>query len=82
MSIGTVKGIDYLGDLFDSFYLQREYNRDFKRVHLLSEACKERGKELFMLAHRAPPEIVIPLAEYLFAGKLINKSEIRYSLLE
>ena len=51
MSIGTVKGMDYLGDLFDSFYLQREYNRDLSRVRLMSEACKERGKELFMLAN-------------------------------
>ena len=51
MSIGTVKGMDYLGDLFDSYYLQREYNRDLSRVRLLSEACKERGKELFMLAN-------------------------------
>ena len=51
MSIGTVKGIDYLGELFDSFYLQREYNRDLDTVRLMSEACRERGKELFMLAN-------------------------------
>ena len=51
MSIGTVKAIEYLDDLFDSFYLQREYNRDLARVRLLSEACRNRGKELFMLAN-------------------------------
>lgn len=51
MSIGTVKAMDYLGELFDSYYLQREYNRDLERVKLLSDACKERGKELFMLAN-------------------------------
>lgn len=51
MSIGTVSGIDYLGELFDSFYIQREYNRDLSRVRILSQACKERGKELFMLAN-------------------------------
>ncbi len=51
MSIGTVKAIDYLAELFDSFYLQREYNRDLSRVRMLSNACKERGKELFMLAN-------------------------------
>ena len=51
MSIGTVKGMDYLGDLFDSFYLQREYNRDLSRVRLMSEAARERGKELYMLAN-------------------------------
>ena len=51
MSIGTVKGIDYLGDLFDSFYLQREYNRDLATVRRMSEACRDRGKELFMLAN-------------------------------
>ena len=51
MSIGTVRAIDYLGELFDSFYLQREYNRDLSCVRLMSEACKERGKALFMLAN-------------------------------
>ena len=51
MSIGTVNAMDYLGDLFDSFYIQREYNRDLARVQILSEACKKRGKELFMLAN-------------------------------
>ncbi|MBE6591667.1 MAG: hypothetical protein E7646_06465 [Ruminococcaceae bacterium] len=51
MSIGTVKAIEYLDDLFDSFYLQREYNRDLSRVRLLSDACKARGKELYMLAN-------------------------------
>ena len=51
MSIGTVAGMDYLGELFDSYYLQREYNRDLSRVRLLSEACRARGKELFLLAN-------------------------------
>ena len=51
MSIGTVQAMDYLGDLFDSFYLQREYNRDLARVRLMCEACNKRGKELFMLAN-------------------------------
>ncbi len=51
MSIGTVSAMDYLGDLFDSYYIQREYNRDLSRVKTLSDACKQRGKELFMLAN-------------------------------
>jgi hypothetical protein len=41
MRIGTVKGIQYVSHLFDSFYIQREYNRDFERIEELREwACK------------------------------------------
>ena len=32
MRIGTVKGMEYLSDLFDSFHVQRDYNRDFERL--------------------------------------------------
>ena len=37
MRIGTVKGMSYLAHLFDSYYIQRDYNRDFTRIKELKE---------------------------------------------
>ena len=51
MSIGTVEGMDYIKDLFDSFYLQREKNRDLKAVAALQSWCKDNGKTLYLLAN-------------------------------
>ncbi|NLC44730.1 MAG: hypothetical protein GX783_10690 [Clostridiales bacterium] len=51
MRIGTVKGIQYVSHLFDSFYIQREYNRDFERIEELQEWAKENNKEMLMLAN-------------------------------
>ncbi len=51
MRIGTVEGMEYLGDDFDGYYMQREYNRDFDRIRLLKEHCDTRGKKLYMLAN-------------------------------
>jgi len=51
MRIGTKKGISYLSDLFDGFYLQREYNRDFEKIKEIKEFCNKNGKKLFMLAN-------------------------------
>ena len=51
MRIGTVKGMEYMADLFDSFYVQREYNRDLAHIRELREWCGENGKKLLMLAN-------------------------------
>lgn len=51
MWIGTIKAMDYLADLFDSFYIQREYNRDLAYVREMHDWCRERGKGLYMLAN-------------------------------
>jgi hypothetical protein len=51
MSIGTVEAMDYIKDLFDSFYLQREKNRDLKAVAALQSWCKDNGKTLYLLAN-------------------------------
>lgn len=51
MSIGTVQGMDYLGAYFDSYYMQRELNRDFEKIQVLSTWCKENGKKLHILAN-------------------------------
>ena len=51
MRLGTVKAFQYVADLFDSFYLQREYNRDIERIEELKEWCERAGKGLYMLAN-------------------------------
>lgn len=51
MRIGTVKGLEYIAYNFDSFYIQREYNRDFERIEELYEWSKANGKKMFMLVN-------------------------------
>ena len=51
MRLGTVKSFQYVADLFDSFYIQREYNRDLSRVEELKEWCDGAGKRVCMLAN-------------------------------
>lgn len=51
MSIGTVQGMDYLAQYFDSYYMQRELNRDFEKIEKLSVWCKDSGKKLHILAN-------------------------------
>ena len=51
MKIGTVKGMEYLSDLFDSFHVQREYNRDLEHLGALKEWADENGKRLVILAN-------------------------------
>ena len=51
MRIGEVKGMAYMADLFDSFYVRREYNRDFARIAELRAWADEHGKKLGMLVN-------------------------------
>lgn len=51
MRIGTVKGMEYLLDLFDSFHVQREYNRNISHLQMLRQWADEHGKKLVMLAN-------------------------------
>jgi collagenase-like PrtC family protease len=51
MKIGTVKGMEYVSHLFDSFYVQREYNRDFAEIEELKAWADANGKGLYMLAN-------------------------------
>lgn len=51
MKIGTVKGMEYVSDLFDSFHVQREYNRDFKHLGQLKKWADDHGKKLVLLAN-------------------------------
>ena len=51
MSIGTVEGMDYVAPYFDSFYLKRELNRDFRAIKKLKAWCDDNGKQLYALAN-------------------------------
>ena len=51
MKIGTVKGMEYLSDLFDSFHVQREYNRDIPHLQMLKKWADDHGKKLILLAN-------------------------------
>ena len=51
MGIGTVAGMEYVSDYFDSFYLKRELNRDFTAITPLQQWCHQNGKELYALAN-------------------------------
>lgn len=51
MGIGTVEGMDYVRDFYDSFYLQRELNRDFGTIRALKSWCDDNGKTLYALAN-------------------------------
>ncbi len=51
MSIGTIEGLEYVKNYFDSFYAAREYNRDFTTLRKLKRWCDENGKVLYGLAN-------------------------------
>lgn len=51
MEIGTIQGMDYLAEYFDSYYMKRELNRDFESIKTLHKWCEENGKKLFLLAN-------------------------------
>lgn len=51
MRIGTIKGAEYVADLFDSFTLQREYNRDPARIQEMCEWARAKGKTLHFLVN-------------------------------
>jgi len=51
MGIGTPHGMAYVAAFFDSFYVQREKNRDFTALHALRRWCDQNGKEMYLLAN-------------------------------
>ena len=51
MRIGTVKGMEYVADYFDSFNLQREYNRDLERIGEIRNWADANGKSIHFLAN-------------------------------
>ncbi|OQW96986.1 MAG: hypothetical protein BWK74_07310 [Desulfobacteraceae bacterium A6] len=51
MRIGTIKAMEYVADLFDSFYIQREYNRDFQRIAEIKKWTDKQKKGLYILVN-------------------------------
>lgn len=51
MEIGTIAGMEYLADLFDSFYIKRELNRDLPALRELCRWCTDHGKKSYLLAN-------------------------------
>lgn len=51
MEIGTVEGLSYLEDVFDSFYVKREMNRNLAALQTLRKWCDENGKQMYLLAN-------------------------------
>ena len=51
MRIGTVEGLQYMADLFDSYHVQRDVNRDLDVLLDLKAWADAHGKKLLMLAN-------------------------------
>ncbi len=51
MRIGSVKGMQYMAHLFDSFCVAKECNRDLARLNAMREYADAEGKKLVMLAN-------------------------------
>lgn len=51
MKIGSTMGMDYLSEYFDSFYMQREYNRNIEVIRTLKKWCDDHSKGLYLLAN-------------------------------
>ena len=51
MEIGSVQGMEYLAEYFDSYYMKRELNRDFEAIKTLHKWSYNNGKKLYMLAN-------------------------------
>ncbi|MDD4872778.1 MAG: hypothetical protein PHR77_19675 [Kiritimatiellae bacterium] len=51
MRIGTVKGMEYVVDYFDSYYVQREYNRNLQKLAELGDWAKKHKKRLYFLVN-------------------------------
>jgi collagenase-like PrtC family protease len=51
MRIGTVRGLEYVADLFTSYNLQREHNRDLERIAEVRAWAEAHGKGLHFLVN-------------------------------
>ena len=51
MKIGTVKAMEYMAEYFDSYHVQRDYNRDLEHLQKLKSWADANGKKLVMLAN-------------------------------
>jgi collagenase-like PrtC family protease len=51
MDIGTAGSMSYLEDIFTSFYIRRELNRDIESIIKIKEWCHRNGKGLHILGN-------------------------------
>lgn len=51
MRIGEIKGMQYLGELFDGYYIQRDFNRNLEYIRKIKEWTDTNGKSLHLLAN-------------------------------
>ena len=51
MEIGSIEGISYVSQFFDSFYVKRELNRNLPELLRLRKWCDENGKQMYLLAN-------------------------------
>ena len=51
MEIGSIEGLSYVSNIFDSFYVKREYNRDVRQLMRLRKWCDDNGKQMYLLAN-------------------------------
>lgn len=51
MRLGTIKSLEYIKDFFDSFYLQREYNRNIERIKEIKGWCDSHSKGFYILVN-------------------------------
>ncbi|HUU43541.1 MAG TPA: hypothetical protein VMX57_07165, partial [Planctomycetota bacterium] len=51
MRLDTVRSLRYVADLFDSYSMQKECNRDLRRIAEMKTWCDHEGKRLHMLAN-------------------------------
>ena len=51
MGVGTIEAMEYISEFFDSFYLKRENNRNFKVIREMKKWCDKNGKKLHMLGN-------------------------------
>ncbi len=51
MRIGTIKGMQYVADIFDGYYIQRDFNRDLDYIREVKAWTDSQGKTLHLLAN-------------------------------
>jgi len=70
MRIGTIKAMQYLADLFDTFQFQRDFNRDLGHLRELKAWADEHGKGLVMLANSG--------CMYLCSGQIFHDNLVAH----
>ncbi|HOK80638.1 MAG TPA: hypothetical protein PK303_07745 [bacterium] len=51
MKISSITAMEQLSDIFDSFMMQKEFNRNFEKIQTLKKWCDRNGKKLSILVN-------------------------------